>query len=153
MAAMERFRQPLSGPLDFAALQQRLQEGWRIVAFEWERRTPQGESDQPRSHEVPFGAQITRDSTSLTENRVEIEVLFRMMELIVEEVPYTFVADELNRAGFRTRIGRRWNPVSVFEMLPRLIEVGPIIFFSEEWRRRRQGSTRAELSPRLDHRP
>ncbi len=153
MAAMERFRQPLSGPLDFEALQQRLQEGWRIVAFEWERQAPGGEFGEAHSQEVPFGAQVAPDSSGLSENRAEMEVLFRMMELIVEEVPYTFIADELNRAGFRTRTGRRWNAVSVFEMLPRLIEVGPTILFSDEWRRRRQGSTRAELSPRLDHRP
>ncbi len=144
MASIERFRQALSGPLDFEALQRRIQEGWRIVAFEWERQVVADGPQQPCSHEVPFGAQIAPDSAGLAENRTEMEVLFRMMELIVEEVPYTFIADELNRAGFRTRSGRRWSSVSVFEMLPRLIEVGPKILFSDEWHHRRQGVIRTE---------
>jgi hypothetical protein len=43
------------------------------------------------------------------------------------------VAEELNRRGFRTRAGGDWSPVAVFNLLPRLIEVGPRIFSSEEW--------------------
>jgi hypothetical protein len=61
-----------------------------------------------------------------------------MMELTVQEGPYTRIAEELNRKGFRTRQGTRWNPVSVFQMLPRLIEVGPKIFATDEWQRRKQ---------------
>ena len=48
-----------------------------------------------------------------------------MMELTIQDGPYSSIADELNRRGFRTREGVRWTPVSVFQMLPRLIEVGP----------------------------
>jgi hypothetical protein len=32
----------------------------------------------------------------------------------------------------------RWTPVSVFQMLPRLIEVGPKIFSTREWQERRE---------------
>jgi hypothetical protein len=35
----------------------------------------------------------------------------------------------------------RWTPVSVFQMLPRLIEVGPSIFHSAEWEERRRKLT------------
>ena len=140
MAALERFRQSISGPIDLDVFQERIQAGWRVVAFEWERQvSEEAAPEQPRTQQVPFGAEIAPDASGLAENRTEMEVLFRMMEMIVEEVPYTYIADELNRAGFRTRKGRRWSAVSVFELLPRLIEVGPTILFSDEWRRRRQG--------------
>ena len=56
-----------------------------------------------------------------------------MMELIVQDNPLSKVAQELNRQGFNTRQGVNWTPVSVFNMLPRLIEAGPLIFSSEEW--------------------
>jgi hypothetical protein len=39
----------------------------------------------------------------------------------------------LNRKRFRTRAGANWTPGSVFDMLPRLIQVGPRIFSSTEW--------------------
>jgi hypothetical protein len=60
------------------------------------------------------------------------------MELVVREGSYMRVADELNRRGCRTREGERWTPISVFEMLPRLIEVGPHLFRSAEWEKHRQ---------------
>jgi hypothetical protein len=61
-----------------------------------------------------------------------------MMELIVQDYSITLVASELNKRRLRTRSGSAWTPVSVFNMLPRLIEVGPQIFTSDEWERRRQ---------------
>ncbi len=36
------------------------------------------------------------------------------------------------------RDGRPWSRVAVFNMIPRLIEVGPRFFSSEEWEQRRQ---------------
>ena len=53
------------------------------------------------------------------------------------------VAEELNRRGFRTRTGGKWSPVSVFQMLPRLIEIGPRLFSTEEWHQRRERIFRA----------
>ena len=47
----------------------------------------------------------------------------------------------LNRASeqrFRTRSGALWNPVSVFNLLPRLIEVGPRIFSNDERQERKE---------------
>ncbi len=140
MPGKERFRQLASRPLDLDAFQQRIREGWRLVAFEWEREAAVAQPPSAMPQEVPFGTQVAPETAGLAENPTEMEVLFRMMELIVEEVPYTYIADELNRAGFQTRSGRGWSAVSVFEMLPRLIEIGPTILFSDEWRRRRLGS-------------
>jgi len=48
----------------------------------------------------------------------------------------------LNEKGFRMRNGGPWNRVAVFNMMPRLIEVGPRLFSSEEWKRLRQGVSR-----------
>ncbi|HEY4901272.1 MAG TPA: recombinase family protein, partial [Terriglobales bacterium] len=88
--------------------------------------------------EVPFGLQVAGDCSHLEENPTEREVLFQIMELTIQDGPYSGIAEELNRRGFRTRHGNRWTPVSVFQMLPRLIEAGPGILNSDEWRQRRQ---------------
>jgi len=74
----------------------------------------------------------------LEEDPQEREVLFQIMELTIQDGPYSAIAEELNRRGFRTRDGGRWTPVSVFQMLPRLIEAGPGILTSEEWQQRRR---------------
>ena len=92
----------------------------------------------PAVEEPPFGLRVAEDCQRLEENPGETEVLLTMMELILDEGPYSSIADELNRKGYVTRQGSRWNPVRVFEMLPRLIEAGPKIFSTDEWRRRRQ---------------
>jgi hypothetical protein len=60
-----------------------------------------------------------------------------MMDLVVEDFSFSSIASDLNEKGFRTREGKRWNQVSVFNMLPRLIEIGPRLFSTEEWKARR----------------
>lgn len=70
-------------------------------------------------------------------NPVEWKALTAMMELTVQEGPYWSIAEEMNRRGFRTREGKPWTSVSVFQMLPRLIEIGPRIFATDEWQRRK----------------
>lgn len=132
----ERVRQVLSGPLESTDLQQRTSQGWKPVAIEWEREVETANDQLPA--ELPFGLQIAPETQRLEENPAEREILFQLMELIIQEGSYAHVADEVNRRGFRTRQGARWTPVSVFEMLPRLIEVGPQLFKSAEWQRRRQ---------------
>jgi Recombinase len=132
----ERVRQVLSGPLESTDLLQRTSQGWKPVAIEWEREVETG--DDQISAELPFGLQIAPETQRLEENPSEREILFQLMELIIQEGSYAQVADEVNRRGFRTRQGGKWTPVSVFEMLPRLIEVGPQLFKSAEWQRRRQ---------------
>jgi len=48
------------------------------------------------------------------------------------------IAEELNRRDFRTRAGSMWTPTGVFALLPRLIEIGPRMFRSDEWIARRE---------------
>ncbi len=129
----------VSGRLELTDLQQRTEEGWKLVAIEWERDVETG--DDQLLTEVPFGLRVAPDAQGLEQNPAEREILLQLMELIVQEGSYAHIADEINRRGLRTRQGEKWTPVSVFEMLPRLIEVGPQLFESEEWQRRRQHIT------------
>ena len=136
MKKTERVRQVVSGPLGVADLKQQTEKGWKLVAIEWEREVDAAEDQLPA--DVPFGLQMAPETQRLEENPVEREMLFLLMELIVQEGSYARIADEINRRGFRTRQGAEWSPVSVFEMLPRLIEVGPHVFQSPEWQKRRR---------------
>jgi hypothetical protein len=155
MKKTERVRQLVSGSIGVEDLKLQSEKGWKLVALEWEREvdaaeagaTPQVGAAQvdaavgPLPAEVPFGLQIAPETRRLEENPTEREILFQLMELIVEDGSYARIADEINRRGFRTRQGAKWSPVSVFEMLPRLIEVGPHVFQSPEWQKRKQHLT------------
>ena len=135
MAKRERMRQEVPQSFGPEEIARRSQEGWKLVAVEWERELSDAEVIA-RGEEVPFGLQVSKDAARLEENPTEQEVLFLMMELTVQDGPYWAIAEELNRRGHRTRQGERWTPVSVFQMLPRLIEVGPRIFATGEWQQR-----------------
>lgn len=126
----------LSGPLESADLQHKAEQGWKLVAVEWEREVET--ADDPLSAEVPFGLRIVANTERLEQDPAERELLLQLMDLMIQEGSYAHIADEVNRRGFRTRRGDRWTAVSVFEMLPRLIEVGPQLFKSAEWQNRRQ---------------
>lgn len=138
MKRTERVRQIVSGPVADTDLKQQEEKGWKLVALEWEREVETVE--EPLPGDVPFGLRIVAETQRLEEDPKERATLFQMMELIVREGSYSRIADELNRRGLRTREGARWTPVSVFEMLPRLIEVGPHLFRSAEWEKRKQQS-------------
>ena len=139
MANVERVRQVLSSPFGTEDIKHQTEQGWKIVAIEWEREVLEAAPQSvPTGEEPPFGLQVAKDADQLEVNPTEREALFLMMELTVQEGPYSRIADELNRRGFRTRQGFKWTPVSVFQMLPRLIEVGPRIFSTEEWQERRR---------------
>ena len=139
MPKVERVRQVLTSPFGPDDLKSQAEQGWKIVAIEWERELAEAKPEPPSvGEEPPFGLQVSKGTEELEVNPTEREALFLMMELTVQEGPYSRIADELNRRGFRTRQGRKWSPVSVFQMLPRLIEVGPRIFSTEEWQERRR---------------
>jgi hypothetical protein len=141
MGRTERIRQSRSGQLTQDEIQRRQTEGWRLIAVEWERDVSEREptaSQTPGHQGAPFGLRVATDCSTLIEDKTENEALLAMMELIIQDGPYSFVAEELNRRGYRTREGLKWTPVSVFEMLPRLIEAGPRILSSDNWYRRKQ---------------
>jgi hypothetical protein len=144
MARIERIREVVTGPVDMEQLRQKTEAGWKLVALEW-RREIQSEEPEPTiiMEEVPYGLRVASDCTRLEENPSEREVLVQMMELIVQDNSVSEVAKELTGKGLRTRGGLPWTPVAVFNLLPRLIEVGPKIFSSEEWEERRERLLRA----------
>lgn len=106
-----------------------------MIAVEWEREIPGSTSGA--KEDVPFGLQLSPETATLELNAKEWQALLVMMEMTVQEGPYWSIAEELNRRGFRTREGQPWTSISVFEMLPRLIELGPRIFATDEWQARR----------------
>lgn len=139
MAKVERVRQDISASFGPEDLRRQSEQGWKLVAVEWERELPEEAPEPSVPGDVPFGLQVAQDAPPrLEENPTEREILFLIMELTIQDGPYSAIADELNRRGYRTRQGTKWTPISVFQMLPRLIEVGPRIFATEEWQQRRQ---------------
>jgi len=141
----ERIRQPLSGPIRLEDIEKFQSQGWQAKVIEWERELPAAPPQPPQVEDPPYGLRVADDCSTLEENPAENEILLTMMELIIQDGPYSFIAQQLNRKGYVTRQGTKWNPVAVFEMLPRLIEAGPKIFSTEEWRRRRQQSQQQRL--------
>jgi len=140
MPKFERMRQEVPESFSPENLAKLAEQGWKLVAVEYQREVPDGEESR-KAADVPFGLQVSKDAVRLEANPTEQEALFLMMELIVEDGPYSFIADELNRRGFRTRDGFKWTPISVFQMLPRLIEVGPRIFATSEWQKRKAAAS------------
>ena len=141
MARVERMRELLSGSLDPEQVRQRTAAGWQLVALEWERRIT-GEGPEPETREdVPYGLRVAPDCRALEEEPGEKQALVLMMDLLIMDNPFSKVASELNDKGFRTRRGTRWSAVSVFKMLPRLIDVAPQVFSSKQWEERRQHLT------------
>jgi hypothetical protein len=134
MPRVERVREVLSGPLNSSYIEKKSVEGWKPVAVVWEREV---ESDAPEpaniAEPVPYGLKISEDCLRLEQDIVEKEALVVMLEMIIQDKSLSVIAEALNARGFRTRINTAWTPGSVFDTLPRLIEVGPRVFTSEEW--------------------
>lgn len=142
MTRLERIREKFTGPFELDYLRERERSGWRLVAVEWERETESEKAaPEPALDEAPFGQRVAGDCERLEDNPSEMQFLLSMMELIIQDISITKVAEELNRKGYRTRKGGEWGPVAVFNMLPRLIELTPRIFASEEWIERRKHIT------------
>jgi hypothetical protein len=139
MAKLERVREVLSKPLEPEYVKRRAEAGWKLVAVEWEHEVEADEKEPgPAIENVPYGLCVGEDRAHLVENPAETQVLIRMLDGIVQDYPFSKIANELNRAGLQTRNGSKWEAVSVYNMLPRLIQVGPRIFSSEEWQARRK---------------
>jgi len=139
MAHFERIRDVISGPFSPDIMQQRTAAGWQLVSIEWRRELPAHEapSEGAYNEEIPYGLRISDDCQRLEVDPHENAALVLMMELMVQDFPLSNVVSDLNEKGFRTRAGKSWSRVTVFNMLPRLIEVGPRLFSTEEWETRR----------------
>ena len=139
MAHYERIRDVISGPFSPDIMQQRTAAGWQLVSIEWRRELPENEapSEGAFNEEIPYGLRISDDCQRLEVDPAENAALVLMMELMVQDFPLSNVVSDLNEKGFRTRAGKPWSRVTVFNMLPRLIEVGPRLFSTDEWETRR----------------
>ena len=134
MPRIERMREVVTGTLTPADFERRSAEGWRAVAVVWERQADGGAAASANIRdEVPYGLKISEDCLALEEDIQEKEALIVMLEMIVQDKPLSEIAESLNQRGFHTRRRTSWTPGTVFDMLPRLIEVGPRVFTSEEW--------------------
>jgi hypothetical protein len=140
MAHFERIRDIVTGHMGPEVMQQRTSAGWQLVSMEWRRELPgdEGPSQGAYHEEIPYGLRISDDCQRLEYDGRERMILSQMMDLVVQDFPFSSIASDLNEKGFRTRDGKLWNQVSVFQMLPRLIEVGPALFSTEEWTARRE---------------
>lgn len=139
MPKFERVREAARSSLQLDYFTERAEAGWKLVALEWEREIP-GEAQEAarRLEPVPFGLRVAEDCMHLEENPLEMQILQVMMELIVRDFTLTRIAAELNRRELRTRDGAEWSTLSVFKMLPRVIEVAPQVHSSEDWAERRK---------------
>jgi hypothetical protein len=134
MPRVERVREVLTDALTEAYIDRKSGEGWKAVAIVWERQVEGAQTEAANiTEEPPYGLKIAEDCTELEQDIQEKEALLVMLEMIIQDKPLSEIAESLNQRGFRTRHNTRWTPGSVFDMLPRLIEVGPRVFKSEEW--------------------
>ena len=138
MPKKERIRESLNGLPTLDYLMQRIQLGWKPSVIEWERDIVEPGSADEYSEEIPYGLQVSPDCTGLIENPSEREVITVALDMIVEDCPLSRVAAELNARGLKTRDGAPWTPSDLFTLLPRMIQVGPRLFTSEQWITRRQ---------------
>ena len=146
MAYFEHMRDVIPGPFSSDVIRQRTAAGWQMVSIEWRRELP--DSEEPPeggfNEDIPYGLRISDDCQRLELEPTEHQVLMLMMELLVQDFSYSSIVSDLNEKGYRMRDGRPWSRVTVFNMIPRLIEVGPRFFSSDEWEKRRQKFSRAK---------
>jgi hypothetical protein len=139
MPKTERLRDALTGSPTLEYLNEMGAAGWKLVALEWQRETDD-DSIEPAvvMQEVPYGLQVAADGLHLMENAAEMRIMAAAVNMFVDDLPVSRVADELNQLGYRNRSGERWTAVAVFELVPRMIEAGPKIFAKDDWARLRK---------------
>jgi hypothetical protein len=140
MAYFERIRDVISGPFSTEIMRQRTAAGWQLVSLEWRREVPESEAAAhgALSEDIPYGLRISDDCQRLEVDPVEDKALMLMMELLVQDFSYSSIVSDLHEKGFRMRDGKPWTRVALFKMMPRLIEVGPRMFSTNEWQKVRQ---------------
>ncbi|MCU1232157.1 MAG: hypothetical protein JWP63_124 [Candidatus Solibacter sp.] len=140
MPNKERIREAVSGLPTLEHLVERTEAGWKLAALEWERPSAAVPiaANQQVMEEIPFGLRVSDDCSGLVESGTERQIIITALDMIVEDRPLSQVAEELNRRGHTQRDGRPWTPSALFTLLPRMIQVGPRVFTSDEWVTRKQ---------------
>jgi Recombinase len=133
MPQKERIRETLNSLPTLEHLVERVEAGWKPVAIEWERDASVAADTRETVEEIPYGLRVSDDCTGLVESQSERQIIITALDMIVEDCPLSQVADELNRRGHTTRDSNPWTPSALFTLLPRMIQVGPKVFNSEEW--------------------
>lgn len=147
MAYFERVRDVISEPFSPEIIRQRTSAGWQMVSIEWRRELPDQEAPTEGgvfSEDIPYGLKISEDCMRLEVHPEEHQALMLMMEGLVQDFSYSAIVSDLNEKGSRQRNGKPWTRIGVFNMIPRLIEVGPRFFSSNEWEKRRLKFARAK---------
>ncbi len=134
MGKLERIREKPAGPLTPDYFAQKAREGWTLSAVEWTRG---GNGTAGGVEETPYGTRIGADCLHLEEDPDEMRTLSLILEKIVQDLPLSRIADELNLAGLRTRQGLRWTQPAIFDLMPRLVDIGPRILGDSGWPARR----------------
>jgi len=140
---IDRIREKVTIPPTSVYLSKMLDAGWRLVALEWEREIEfSGEPEPPvaevGSEEIPFGLRIASDCRHLEDDPLEVQTLKFLAEMIVQDISFRSMADALNVREYRTRDGQPWTAASVFELIPRLIEIAPRLLSGSEWDSRKK---------------
>jgi Recombinase len=141
----DRIRDVISNPLTLEYFSERTADGWVVQAVEWAKpavrlEAPAEEEADPREparQEVPYGQRVAKDCGHLVEDAHEMAVLLTIYEKVVSGWRPTQIAADLNDRGFRTRRETVWTPGTVFELLPRLIELSPRLQKRPDWPARR----------------
>lgn len=137
----QSIREIVTGEVTLEYFAKRIREGWTIVGVEWARESTAAgvESEHTRvlaqEPMLPYGFRVN-ETGSLQENPLEIQVLLTILDQIVREKRVQEIASELNLRGFITRRGAPWSASDVFDMLPRVIDIGPALLKSEAWQKR-----------------
>lgn len=134
MAATKRFREVVAELPTAEEVRRKAQEGWKLVAVEWEREAGAAAGAADSWREAPYGLEAPGGGHELVESAREEAALRLMLNLVIDDRnSLVEVAAELNRRGFRRRDGEDWSPSAVFNMLPRLVDVAPKLFASPDW--------------------
>jgi hypothetical protein len=135
---LRHVRDSVQQPVSLDYFQERLAAGWKLKAIEWEKEIEApAETTAPSEQPAPYGLEVAPEASRLRQNPQEIGVLMTILELIVVEKGVSYIAEELNLRGLKTRDGTPWTSPAVFNLLPRLIDLGPDLLKSGDWQERR----------------
>ncbi len=147
----ESRRDVVVGDLGLEYFAKWMSAGWTVASIEWVREADKREADQEeyKAEEmgllstpvaVPYGLRMAGGG-AVEENPLEATVLLMILDQIVKEQRVQDIAAALNVLGYVTRAGHQWSASDVFNLLPRLIEVGPELMKSSAWQQKRAGMT------------